>query len=393
MTTGIKKTGIGEDVAVVDRFTSSKALVSSKAEALDSTQKCETVKSQPDLAGEFELDVTIADGELSPRSSSCPCCGGTLAKRAYGIPQAEVSIFVCIACQSGRLVPMPTPDTIKSYYPDSYYGDSGRKFKGITEWAVRLVGARQARFLASLVPARGRVLDIGCGRGVLLRSLLARGFTCDGFELSQQAASGLHSEVRLSIGATLEDAGYSNDSFDMVVLWHVLEHLPDPDRTLEEIRRILKPGGLLVVAVPNFSSWQARVTGRFWFHLDPPRHLHHFSRFGLRRLLTRGGFQPERECHFSLRQNPFGWLQSCLNMLGVLPRNALYSQLKRAGTKSREKCNSLGNVLSWLAYFAGSPVALLLAVLEAVFRQGGTISFIARVEKHGVLSPEDRRQC
>ena len=158
------------------------------------------------------------------------------------------------------------------------------------------------------------MLDVGCGRGVLLSALAERGFESHGFEVSPAAAAGVDPRAIMGFGKNLEEAAYPRSYFDQVIIWHVLEHLPDPRRTLDEIPPCLKPGGRLVVAVPNYSSLQARCFGAGWFHLDPPRHLYHFPVEGLRRLLESTGFQVDREHHFSLRQNPFGWVQSAAQL-------------------------------------------------------------------------------
>jgi SAM-dependent methyltransferase len=156
----------------------------------------------------------------------------------------------------------------------------------------------------------------------------------------------------------------------------VLEHLSDPRRTLREIGRILKPGGRLIVAVPNYSSVQARWSGPAWFHLDLPRHLFHFPVAGLRRLLVDSGFTLRSEHHFSLRQNPFGWVQSALNRLGRLPRNGLYTLLKsRPGAAPAYGLPA--RVVFRLAYWMGMPIACGLSVAEALARSGASVCIVS----------------
>jgi 2-polyprenyl-3-methyl-5-hydroxy-6-metoxy-1,4-benzoquinol methylase len=167
------------------------------------------------------------------------------------------------------------------------------------------------------------VLDVGCGRGVLLAPLAELGFDVHGVEMSEEAVGGADPRADVRIATRLSDAGYESSFFDEVIIWHTLEHMADPRGTLQECHRVLRPGGRLIVAVPNFSSAQARWSGPAWFHLDAPRHLYHFPLPALRQLIERCGFVCSSEHHFSLRQNAFGWIQSALNRFSRQPRNAL----------------------------------------------------------------------
>jgi len=104
--------------------------------------------------------------------------------------------------------------------------------------------------------------------------------------------------------------------FDLVILFQVLEHLSDPFSALRDGAYLLAPSGVLVVAVPNAASWQARIFGRFWFHLDVPRHLQHFSPDALSRALQNVGLTVVRTRVVSPEHDPYGVLQSWLNWLG-----------------------------------------------------------------------------
>jgi len=145
--------------------------------------------------------------------------------------------------------------------------------------------------------------------------------------------------------------------FDAVVLWHSLEHLDNPQAALAEIGRIIKPGGLLVIAVPNNASWQARFFGRRWFHLDLPRHLHFFGHKGLLHLLRQQGYAVQASGTFDPVQNLFGFVQSCLNALPGSAPNRFY-QLMR----SKQSPLRILQMLLWML-----PACLLLpfALVEA----------------------------
>ncbi len=309
----------------------------------------------------------------------CPMCANLSGVPTFAIEGLDSRVAVCKQCAFGYLHPLPSPEEIATFYPPEYYGSTGRKFTGLVEFAVRRVAGRHVKFLARRVPQGGRILDVGCGRGVLLKELADRGFKSYGFEVNPSAAVGVDPRIEMRIGDDLRDVEYPSGFFDQVIIWHVLEHVSDPRATIEEIHRILKPGGEIVVAVPNFSSLQSRWSGPAWFHLDLPRHLHHFPADGLAKLLAESGFRVESAHHFSLRQNPYGWVQSALNKLSWLPRNGLYELLhKRNGEKPA--FSMLTRLALYSAFLLGMPLALAIEIVAAMFRTGATIHLVAKSE-------------
>jgi 2-polyprenyl-3-methyl-5-hydroxy-6-metoxy-1,4-benzoquinol methylase len=312
-------------------------------------------------------------------AEACPACGAHDARPRLSIEGFPMRLVVCEGCGCGRLDPMPSDDEIAGLYPDAYYGEPGKaKFSAPVERLVRITGARHLRSLLSGVASGGRVLDVGCGRGVLLRVAAQAGFEAHGVEVSAAAAKGADAFAQIRIARRLSDAAYPEGFFDAVIVWHVLEHLRDPRATLREIHRVLRPGGRLAVAVPNFASAQARWAGADWFHLDLPRHLHHFRLDGLERMLDSCGFAVESAHHFSLRQNPFGWIQSASNRVRPLPRNGLYTLLHhRDPTVPPPFTPAVRGALLLLGALL-APLALAASALEAVARSGATVHVIAR---------------
>ncbi len=313
----------------------------------------------------FELDV-----------ERLPASGGR-SEAPPGGERAPARLVVCDGCGLGRVHPLPDAETLRGYYPDEYYGEPGTKFQRPIERLVRLVGSRHIGFLSRSLPRGARVLDVGCGRGVILGSLADRGFEVHGVEISPEATRGSDPRAKVRIAPRLADAGFDADFFDEIVIWHVLEHVGEPRETLAEARRILRPGGRLIVAVPNFSSAQARWSGAAWFHLDLPRHLFHFPLATLRELVRSCGFEIESEHHFSLRQNPFGWIQSALNRCPGLPRNGLYVLLHRRAP-GRAPFDRSTRWRLWLWLLALAPLSLSAACLEAGLRTGATVHLVAR---------------
>ena len=307
----------------------------------------------------------------------CAVCDATRAVPRFSVEGLDARVLVCCECGTGRLHPLPDEAALRDFYPAHYYGDLGTKFRAPIEMLVRWVGDRHAAFLASSVPRGGRVLDVGCGRGVILGTLADRGLEAHGFEISETATRGADPRAKICVAPRLEAAGYPDAYFDGVIIWHVLEHVRDPRSTLETVRRILRPGGRLVVAVPNFESLQARWSGPAWFHLDLPRHLHHFPLSALRRLLERTGFRISSEHHFSLRQNPYGWLQSWQNRRADLPRNGLYTLLYRRSPGDRPPFDARTRRRLLAGFALGAAPALAATLVETALRRGGAVHVVA----------------
>lgn len=314
--------------------------------------------------------------------TKCPVCsseriGPAFQARGAGLGEAEFLVQRCFACGLGWTDPAPADDQIGRWYPPAYYGKDNVRFNPFFEWLVRWFRRRRARVIARLVPG-GPILDIGCGRGFMLSFLRQAGFEPHGVELNEAAA--WHARNRLSlevhVGSVL-DAPYGPEQFQAVVLWHSLEHMRFPERILAHAKQVLKPGGLLVVAVPNSDSLQARWFGNRWFHLDVPRHYFHFGSRSLKGLLSKLGFEIVREDHFSVEQNPYGWLQSIYNALGF-DFDFLYGLIKNRTSRMFSIRKHPVQALLSVALLPGFLVlALVMTVIETAVRRGGTIAVYA----------------
>jgi SAM-dependent methyltransferase len=309
---------------------------------------------------------------------ACIVCGDTASRPRFAVEGVPAPVVVCEKCGLGRFHPMPGAEEVSALYPDEYYGEPGVKFQSLVERLVRIVAARHVAFLSRGLAPGARVLDLGCGRGVILGPLADRGLEVHGVEISAEAARGVDARARVRIVPRLADAGYDDAYFDEVIVWHVLEHLPDPAGTLAEIARILRPGGRVIVAVPNFESAQARWMGPAWFHLDLPRHLYQFPASGLCALLEDSGFEVVSEHHFSLRQNPFGWIQSALNCIPGLPRNGLYTVLHERARGEAPPYAASTRLLLWGLLLLLTPAALGATLLSTLARSGATVHVVAR---------------
>lgn len=300
-------------------------------------------------------------------------CGGcpTDVVARFTVPHAgDLRLLRCPACGTARLLPPPDDAVLAAAYARDYYGDAARKFRGPVDAAFARTQARRARAAAALVPPGGHVLDVGCGAGEFVRALRARGLDAEGTERTAEAAARAAAASGVPVHAgDVETLDLGSRRYDLVSIWHVLEHLRDPLAALRRAHGLLRPGGALLVAVPNAGSWQARVFGGHWFHHDPPRHLWAFDAPALQALLRRAGFVPGPVRTFSLEQNPYGVLQSALNALGF-PRDRAYDLLKGVPRGGRALDATLVGLLA--------VPALAFALVEAAAGRGGTLALVAR---------------
>ena len=224
-----------------------------------------------------------------------------------------------------------------------------------------------------------RVLDIGCGKGFLLKEFQRNGWDVQGVELSDHSARHAREVLGLNIHVGDHWAKAMNDEcIDAAILWHVLEHSPDPSQQLQETHRLLVPGGLLLVSVPNFGSLEARLTTSGWFHLDVPRHLAHFTIDSLSTVLQECGYEIVSRMGFAPEYDLFSFVQSSLNRAG-LPANHLYRMLRGRGAKLP------GPEPRWwylpLTLALAIPLTLIGLVwvpLLVIWGEGSTLSFFAR---------------
>ena len=260
-------------------------------------------------------------------------------------------------------------------YPLEYYGDSSSKFGGAIQWLREISAYVRARRIHRFFSKPGRILDIGCGEGLFLQCMKKLGWHVTGCEISEIAADRAEKRLGQRIHrADFESMEKENIPWDVIMLWQVLEHVPNPNHLLQEVSKHLKDDGLIVIAVPNATSWQARLFGPNWFHLDPPRHLYHMGLPHLHQLAAKVGFRVTQIHHFSLEYNPFGYAQSLLNALGF-KRDAMYQKLKRRSDSAPEY-----SLFRFLAWFLLVP-SIFPAIIEAAAGQGGTVAAYLRKAK------------
>ena len=286
--------------------------------------------------------------------------------RLYGTTTKSFLVVECVKCKFLRLFPRPSGEELSGYYPSGYWFQPHDAASQAAEIYRRLVLTDHVQFVESALrrsKLAGPVLDVGPSGGLLARLLRDRGRKVVGLDNSQEAAdiAWRINGVPVVAGDLLQ-APFAEGSFAMVTMFHVLEHVEQPGAFLEAARRLLRPGGRLIVQVPNAASWQFLILGEAWNGLDVPRHLWNFRDSDLEWLLRDRGFNVVRRKHFSLRDNPAGLATSLIPSLDPMSRRI--RQVPESTTVA---------LLKNLAYLALTVACLPFAALEAVCRAGSTI--------------------
>jgi SAM-dependent methyltransferase len=311
--------------------------------------------------------------------NACLLCGSekfarlfSASDRLYGTTAREFDVVRCGGCGLLRLHPQPTPAELRGYYPENYWFAPDQTAASRLEEAYRrLVLRDHVRFvsqsLAGFAP-QGPLLDIGCGGGLFLGLMRRAGVRVFGLDFSREAASIANSRHQVpAVCGMLERSPLRPQSFAAISMFHVLEHLYDPRSYLVAAHQLLRPGGRLIVQVPNAACCQFRLLGRAWNGVDVPRHLFDFRDFDLERLVESCGFDLLRRKYFSLRDNPAGLASSLTPSLDPMARRV-----------RRVTEGPAARLVKDLLYFTLVVAAVPVTVLEAAFRAGSTVMLEAR---------------
>jgi SAM-dependent methyltransferase len=244
---------------------------------------------------------------------TCPVCDSDAHRVIFADVQDPLThdsfrILECSKCAVAYTAPRPA--NMERYYPIRY-----RAFGPVVRGVLGTLYKHRVSRWAGALPTTGSVLEIGCGAGMMLSAFQRLGWRVLGIERDERLAA--EARDRQGVEVTALPLGELPDDlrFDIIVMFNVFEHIAEPMPILRECVRRLQPGGRLLLNMPNFGSWQARFAGRYWFHLDPPRHLIHYSRETLIRTLQRAGLQVIQTDYVSFEHDPYGWVESTINRI------------------------------------------------------------------------------
>lgn len=250
--------------------------------------------------------ATMPEPGVVWEEAGCPMCGSgrwsTLGDTAeFKFEDVRCRVVECADCGLSFTSPRPSADTIHRFYEDYPPHATCGLSRSRRRWAAgRLT---RPKFWESYRPqrhgiawhGRGRLLDFGCGDGAFLDLMHRKGWQVMGLDMCPTMVRRIRDELGIrALAGTLPHPELSGERFDVVTLWHSLEHVHRPVEVLRHVLRLLVPGGQLIVSVPNMASAPRRWSGADWFAWDLPRHLTHFTPETLKQMVQRAGFQVQR---------------------------------------------------------------------------------------------------
>lgn len=291
------------------------------------------------------------------RVEQCPVCGKSdfrpkMVVEDHSVSHESFAIVQCTNCSLLLTNPRPTAASIGRYYESEAYVSHSDTKQGLINQVYQVARTFTVRKKVSLVnknaPRKGRMLDYGCGTGYFLAACRKAGWQIAGVEPNAAARQLAEQLTGQSISAG-DLAQLETGSFDAITLWHVLEHIHELNDTLRHLTRLLKPDGVLIVAVPNAESPDAQYYREQWAAYDVPRHLYHFTAKTIGKLF--------RKHHLALRQTlplPLdAYYVSMLSEKYRAERNGGILAALKSGYKSNSQASQTGGQYSSLIFVAG----------------------------------------
>jgi 2-polyprenyl-3-methyl-5-hydroxy-6-metoxy-1,4-benzoquinol methylase len=232
--------------------------------------------------------------------NACPVCKGTtlrpfLTCKDYTVSKEEFKIISCSGCSFKFTNPRPEDEVLGNYYKSEEYISHSNTSKGVISKLYKTVRNYTLKKKLKLVNqhvSRGTILDYGCGTGMFLKVCQDAGWKAYGME-PDEGARNLAAEQGLNVFSDKErlQIYITNQTFDAITLWHVLEHVTDLEATLSFFQKKLNKDGALIIAVPNYTSYDAKHYEQFWAAYDVPRHLYHLEINTIQKLLSPYSFK------------------------------------------------------------------------------------------------------
>lgn len=274
--------------------------------------------------------------------NKCDLCGSNKIKflfnlkdRMYAI-KGEYSVSKCSTCELIFVNPQPSDKEVSKHYPKTnYYSFKHMEEPKITKllYDTYLLNKKNIFYKIILFPFKqhirsckvvpnGRFLDVGCGNGDFLLKMKQTGMICYGVDPGQYDKKFAKDNDLRMISGTLKEAKYPSNYFDVITINHVFEHVTNPSEVLDELHRILKPNGTLILGTPETSSLARVVFGKYWVAFDIPRHLFLYSHKNIKQYAKKSNFKIVRTRYTS--SSPLQFIGSTLYFTNKFRKNKVY---------------------------------------------------------------------
>ena len=223
----------------------------------------------------------------------CPICNSAnlqnhMTVQDYMVSGEQFNLFKCPDCNT--LITQPVPADLEKYYESDRYLSHTTSRKSLITFLYKTVRSVQLRRKSAIIREYSpgpKLLDIGCGTGAFLNEMTSQNFETFGVEINPDARASAQQLTQRPIYPTVLDL--NNHTFDIITYWHVLEHLSDPVQSVIQASQMINAEGIMLVAVPNHTSYDANHYSKFWAGYDVPRHLFHFSPDSMKRIALSSG--------------------------------------------------------------------------------------------------------
>lgn len=312
-------------------------------------------------------------GEILDKRVACGVCAAPLDRVFLTAPAPDAdgarryTLFKCAGCGNTQLFPLPAAAESQDLYFKEYYGAAANSAQGLLKnLLMGVFMGQRVRAVTRGLPKGAAVLDYGCGNGDFVFAMRRAGYDCRGYDPNSPSDS------------EFINKDHGGRAYDLITLWHVFEHFNEPAAELLKIAALLKPGGKIFLAVPNFASLDARAGGEKWFHLDLPRHVFHYSPAGLDYLVRKTGLRVVKSATPCNWYAVFGMWQTMFNLSGCA-MNVLYYTLKRGGRITRGQSVAVAfkdlllHVVLGLPYFI---LSFVLTFVISLFNRSGALEII-----------------
>ena len=316
---------------------------------------------------------------VNAETKKCPFCGSVNnARFDYSTMDClggSYCLMRCEECETRYLHPSPSAELLAAFYGADYYGHASAKFVGVVERLENWIRTDRAIFVHSMASGKGVVVDVGCGNGQFISLLSQMGYAAIGIEPeggSYERAS-IIDGIRVIRGDATMLAEIQG-SVDIITMWHVFEHLPDPQIITALVGEKLKKGGLFFISLPNIESLQAKIFRGNWLALDPPRHIFLPTKKALIGCMKKHGFVLVCQRNREFDQAIAGTVFSILNL--VSPKDMFFNWIK----KKNNPTGIITMLVSCSAVIVVLPFALLINIFELIIHSPASLELVFRKE-------------